>query len=157
MTCKSSANPPGRKSGPTPFGWTDLTYPVHKNHDHGAASDHHRNGVWVIWNVMPGFADVRQDGQAGNVRPLGDFYRQAKADTLPNVSWITPDLRDSEHAPALVSSGQAYVTKVINAVMRSPDWNSTAIFLAWMTGAGSMTTSGPRPWTLWARASGCQR
>ncbi len=78
MTCKSSANPPGRKSGPTPFGWTDLTYPVHKNHvswgyylDHGAASDHHRNGVWVIWNVMPGFADVRQDGQAGNIRPLG--------------------------------------------------------------------------------------
>ena len=138
MTCKSSANPPGRKSGPAPFGWTDLTYLLHKNHvswgyylDHGAASDHHRNGVWVIWNVLPGFADVRQDGQAGNIRPLAGFYRQARAGTLPNVSWITPDLRDSEHAPALVSSGQAYVTKVINAVMRSPDWDSTAIFLAW--------------------------
>ena len=33
--------------------------------------------------------------------------------------------------PRSVSAGQAYVTSLVNAVMRSPDWNSTAIFLAW--------------------------
>jgi len=27
--------------------------------------------------------------------------------------------------------GQAYVTALVNAVMKSPDWNSTAIFLGW--------------------------
>ena len=37
----------------------------------------------------------------------------------------------SEHPPALVSRGQTYVTRAINAIMRSPDWPSTAIFLAW--------------------------
>jgi hypothetical protein len=36
----------------------------------------------------------------------------------------------SEHPPALVSRGQDYVTTVINAIMRSKDWDSTAIFLA---------------------------
>jgi len=138
MTCVSSANPPNRKSRPTPFGWTDLTYLLHKNHvswgyylDHGAVSDQHKSGVWVIWNVLPGFTDVHQDGQTGNIRSLWNFYQQAKAGTLPKVSWISPDVRDSEHGPALVSSGQRYVTKVINAVMRSPEWNSTAIFLTW--------------------------
>ena len=138
MTCTSSATPPNRKSRPTPFGWTDLTYLLHKDHvswgyylDNGPVSSHHLGGVWVIWNVLPGFTDVHKDGQLKNIRPLGDFYRQAKAGTLPKVSWISPDDRDSEHGPALVSSGQAYVTKVINAVMRSPDWNSTAIFLSW--------------------------
>ena len=30
-----------------------------------------------------------------------------------------------------MSDGQAYVTRLVNAVMRSPDWPSTAIFLAW--------------------------
>ena len=30
-----------------------------------------------------------------------------------------------------MSAGQSYVTSLVNAVMRSPDWNSTAIFLAW--------------------------
>ena len=37
----------------------------------------------------------------------------------------------SEHPPATTSAGQSYVTSLINAVMRSPDWSSTAIFLAW--------------------------
>jgi phospholipase C len=37
----------------------------------------------------------------------------------------------SEHPPNLVSNGQTFVTSVVNAVMRSPDWSSTAIFLAW--------------------------
>jgi phospholipase C len=30
-----------------------------------------------------------------------------------------------------VSRGQAYVTGLINAIMHSPDWSSTAIFLTW--------------------------
>jgi len=37
----------------------------------------------------------------------------------------------SEHPPARVSDGQAWVTKAINAVMSGPDWKSTAIFLNW--------------------------
>ena len=140
MSCKNSQNPPDRKPGnPTPFAWTDLTYLLHRHHvswgyylDHGARTENHNaSGVWKIWNVLPGFTDVHKDGQTGNIRSLKAFYRQASAGTLPKVSWIAPDLRHSEHGPALVSSGQAYVTKVINAVMRSPDWNSSAIFLNW--------------------------
>jgi hypothetical protein len=30
-----------------------------------------------------------------------------------------------------VHQGQAYVTSIINAAMEGPDWDSTAIFLAW--------------------------
>ena len=37
----------------------------------------------------------------------------------------------SDHPPALISAGQTYVTSLIDAVMKSPDWSSTAIFLAW--------------------------
>jgi phospholipase C len=37
----------------------------------------------------------------------------------------------SDHPPALITAGQAYVTGLIDAIMRSPDWASTAIFLAW--------------------------
>jgi phospholipase C len=51
--------------------------------------------------------------------------------TLPAVSWVTPNNHVSEHPPSLVSNGQAFVTHVINSVMRSPNWSSTAIFLAW--------------------------
>ena len=84
-----------------------------------------------IWNVLPKFTDVRQDGQAGNIQSIDNYFAAAKAGKLPSVAWVIPSFRDSEHPPARVSVGQSYVTKVINAAMRSPDWKSTAIFLAW--------------------------
>jgi phospholipase C len=47
------------------------------------------------------------------------------------VSWLAPAQSVSDHPPADIRRGQAYVTGVINAIMRSPDWSSTAIFVAW--------------------------
>ena len=84
-----------------------------------------------IWNPLPLFGDVRQDHQLGNIRSLGAYLRAARTGTLPSVSWVTPSGANSEHPPASVHRGQAYVTAVINAAMKSPDWNSTAIFLSW--------------------------
>ncbi len=130
----------------TPYGWTDLTWLLNRNHvswayyldggprqpgakrrGKGAA----QGGVPPIWNVLPKFRDVHQDKQVGNVQPLGAFFAAAQAGTLPAVSWIAPNFRDSEHPPALVSVGQTYVTHIINRIMQSPDWDNTAIFLAW--------------------------
>jgi phospholipase C len=84
-----------------------------------------------IWNPLPFFDTVRLDGQLGNIVSIDQFYRDAKSGTLPAVSWINPASRVSEHPPASVSAGQAYVTGLINAIMQSPDWKSTAIFLTW--------------------------
>ena len=84
-----------------------------------------------IWNPLPVFEDVQKDGQLRNIQPLNNYFSAAKAGTLPAVSWVTPSQADSEHGPASVHRGQAYVTAVINAAMKSPDWNSTAIFLQW--------------------------
>jgi phospholipase C len=85
----------------------------------------------AIWNPLPLFGDVQTDHQLNNVQDLTSYYTAAKAGTLPSVSWITPSGPDSEHPPASVHQGQAYVTSIVNAAMKSPDWNSTAIFLAW--------------------------
>jgi phospholipase C len=84
-----------------------------------------------IWNPLPLFGDVRADHQLGNIESLDSYFAAAGAGTLPSVSWITPSQPDSEHPPASVHRGQAYVTSIINAAMESPDWDSTAIFLAW--------------------------
>jgi phospholipase C len=55
----------------------------------------------------------------------------AKRGALPAVSWITPSQQVSEHPPARVRTGQAWVTGIVNTIMQSPDWSSTAIFLTW--------------------------
>jgi phospholipase C len=84
-----------------------------------------------IWNPLPAFDTVKQDGQLSQVQTVDQFFTAAKNGTLPAVSWIVPNSKVSEHPPASISDGQAYVTGLINAAMQSPDWNSTVIFLAW--------------------------
>jgi phospholipase C len=84
-----------------------------------------------IWNPLPLFGDVQSDHQSNDVQSLSSYLTAARAGTLPAVSWITPSNPDSEHPPASVHQGQAYVTSIVNAAMKSPDWDSTAIFLSW--------------------------
>jgi phospholipase C len=84
-----------------------------------------------IWNPLPFFDTVRQDGQSGDVTTLSHYFAAAKAGTLPAVSWISPAGEVSEHPPGLVTAGQSYVTRLVNAAMRGPEWKSTAIFLTW--------------------------
>jgi phospholipase C len=84
-----------------------------------------------IWNPLPWFTTVQSDRQVADVAPLRQFFAAARRGDLPAVSWITPTLRVSDHPPARISAGQAYVTSLVNAIGRSPDWSSTAIFLAW--------------------------
>ncbi|MDA8203111.1 MAG: phospholipase [Chloroflexi bacterium] len=144
MSCTSAVDPTNRSNAsPTPFAWTDLTYLLSRDHvswswylDQGAAPQgayqgKANGGVPKIWNVLPGFGDVHADGQMADIRDLSAYFAAAQAGTLPAVSWILPDPADSEHPPALVSTGESYVTGIVNAAMASPDWSSTAIFLTW--------------------------
>jgi phospholipase C len=132
------------------YAWTDLTYLLHragvswgyyvfKGSEPDCQIDAAMSCAPVrqqpttpgIWNPLPYFNTVQQDGQLRNIQSLSRFFAAAKAGRLPAVSWIDPNGRVSEHPPALVSRGETYVTGLINAIMRSPDWTSTAIFLSW--------------------------
>jgi phospholipase C len=143
MSCTSSLQAKVRNAttNTTPYAWTDITYLLHKNNiswgyylDNGPANvsfGAKKSGVPYIWNVLPGFTDVQQDGQGSGVQNLNNFFASLKSNSLPSVSWIVPQVADSEHPPGLVSQGQSYVTNVINSVMQSKEWDSTAIFLSW--------------------------
>ena len=84
-----------------------------------------------IWNPLPDFQTVHADHQLGNVVPDTQLFDDARAGRLPAVSWVIPSGDNSEHPFGTVSSGQNHVTRVIDAIMKGPDWKSTAIFLAW--------------------------
>jgi uncharacterized protein (TIGR03437 family) len=85
-----------------------------------------------FWNPLPRFPAVKNDpAQWNRLVDTAQFYADATAGTLPQVSWVIPEQNVSEHPPAGVSAGMAYVTGLINAVMQGPNWKDTAIFLAW--------------------------
>jgi phospholipase C len=87
---------------------------------------------YTLWNPLPAFPAVRGNPQQWNRLVATDqFYTDCKAGTLPQVSWVIPSGAVSEHPPAGVREGMAYVTGLVNAVMSSPDWQHTAIFICW--------------------------
>ncbi len=85
-----------------------------------------------IWNPLPGFKDVDDDPAAmARLLPLSQYFKDLKGGTLPQVCWIVPAFRDSEHATAPVDRGMWYVTRIINALMESSCWKNSVIFLSW--------------------------
>ncbi len=91
--------------------------------------------ILSIWNPVGGFAWVKSQGTAyvaAHNPPIEQFLADLKGGTLPQVSWLIPDLAHSEHpGNSGVTAGMVYVTSLVNAVMQSPYWNSTAIFVTW--------------------------
>jgi uncharacterized protein (TIGR03437 family) len=88
--------------------------------------------TYTFWNPLPAFPTVKSDPtQFGRLTNAAQFYTDAQNGALPQVSWVIPNSDLSEHPPASVATGMNYVTGLINAVMNSPLWNSTAIFVAW--------------------------
>jgi phospholipase C len=157
MSCvdaiQAPGSPPGEPQNTTgaipDYAWTDLTYLLYTHHvswryyvAKGNQPDCADNAMFCapvpqdsktpgIWNPLPWFDTVRKDAQLANIAPLTDFYTAARNGTLPAVTWIAPAQAVSEHPPGTVSAGQSYVTGIVNTIMRSKDWSSTAIFLSW--------------------------
>jgi phospholipase C len=111
------------------YGWTDLSYLLTQNGVSWRYYNH--TGTPGIWNPLPHFTTVHDDGELDNIVSANLFFQDAAAGTLPAVSWVAPNSQVSEHPPALVSAGQAWVTSLVNAVMTGPNWDSTAIFISW--------------------------
>jgi phospholipase C len=148
MSCRSDLVTPGNRwrpdSGdPAPYAWTDITYLLH---EHNVSWGYYVGETTCIRPPCPkgdgphttstqvaiaGFSTVEEDDQLENIRPHPDFFQAAHIGGLPSVSWVMPFIGASEHPPGNIRDGQAWVTKVVNAVMSGPDWDSSVIYLTW--------------------------
>jgi phospholipase C len=138
---------------PGGYAWTDITWLLHRagiswkyyvflgqspdvinpGEDDGVHGIYAPQSATIpsIWNPLPLFADVAQDDQLRNIVDGGGFYADARNGTLPAVSWVVPNYHTSEHPNKSPRVGMEYVSGLVHAVMSGPDWNSTAIFVAW--------------------------
>jgi len=153
MSCRTSVVHPGVQTSHRGivrrYPWTDLTYLLDRAGvswgyyvAKGGQPDCDNDAMFCppvpqhtstpsIWNPLPGFTTVRQDGDLRRIQGVSRFLQQANRGALPAVSWVVPSQRFSEHPPASIRLGQAYVTRLINSIMRGPNLDSNAIFLAW--------------------------
>jgi phospholipase C len=71
------------------------------------------------------------------------FLADAKSGNLPAVSFIDGDnlnetpTGNDEHPPAEIEIGQQFTWQIVNAVMSSPEWSSTVLFITYDENGGT--------------------
>jgi phospholipase C len=75
-------------------------------------------------------------------RTFTQFYADAKAGTLPQVSFLDGNnlnettTGDDEHPPAEIEIGQHLIWQIVNAITTSPEWKSTVLFVVYDENGG---------------------
>ena len=100
----------------------------------------------LSWNIFYGVSpsllagsvwdQLMPAGQTGQLVGTGQFIAEAAAGALPDFSFVRPGYGYSEESPEDTSLGDAWLGQLVLAVMRGPDWPSTAIFVTYDEGGG---------------------
>jgi phospholipase C len=94
---------------------------------------------WKIYYSQIAFANLFAYVQTRqiNVVPIDQYYVDASNGNLPQVSFVDPiflatnTVENDEHPPSNVQVGQNFTANVINALFKSPEWLSSAMFLTY--------------------------
>jgi phospholipase C len=80
----------------------------------------------VIWAPVLAYQRFVEDPKLNkHIVDLDQYYTDAQHGTLPAVSYIVPS-GDSEHPPGRIQAGQRLVRALVNELMRSSAWDSSA-------------------------------
>ncbi|MEO6991744.1 MAG: alkaline phosphatase family protein [Candidatus Baltobacteraceae bacterium] len=86
----------------------------------------------AIWSAFDAIRQVRNGPEwaANVISPETSILSDVANGTLENVTWVVPDLANSDHAQG-GKGGPQWVTSVVDAIGTSQFWDSTAIFVVW--------------------------
>ncbi len=86
----------------------------------------------LIWTYLAGVPDI-----IPNLVGIDQFYADAAAGSLPAVSLVDPNFgTSSEENPQDVQFGDVFLSKVVNAIMASPQWPTTMLVWTYDEGGG---------------------
>jgi phospholipase C len=83
-----------------------------------------------IWSVCPSFAQCLEH-QRSDFVSRGSLRTDALAGALPAVSFVVPNNAVSQHNNDYMTQGDNTIGADVSAIMRGPDWQSTAIFITY--------------------------
>jgi len=85
-------------------------------------------GTAPVWDAPQYINSLKNSPTVASTQIITD----AKNDALPNVSFVTPgEDSQSDHPPQPTQPAQNFVSSIVNAIMHSSQWSSTAIFVTW--------------------------
>jgi phospholipase C len=95
-----------------------------------AANEDQPGYIWSAYSAIRRYR-LDQERWDRHVRPVDSVLGDIRAGALPPVTWITPRFELSDHPGENFCHGENWTTQVVDAIMRSPTWKDTAIFITW--------------------------
>ena len=90
------------------------------------------NGTtWLFWNALAAQSIAYTAPFTPHFVGSNQVFTDVADGNAPNVSWVLPKAFESEHPPYDILSGENWTASLVNAIMESPIWNSSVIFLTW--------------------------
>jgi|RhiMetdeSRZDD1v2_1073273.scaffolds.fasta_scaffold188797_2 phospholipase C len=97
---------------------------------HGISWKEYRgDNIWV--QPLRMIRHVRFSPMYRNVVNDLRFEKDLHSGHLPDVSWLTPSFALSDHPPESICQGENWSVDVLNQIMSSKYWSSTAVVLTW--------------------------
>jgi phospholipase C len=86
-----------------------------------------------IWSSYDSYRQIRygKDWTSKVVSPETTILTDVRSGHLAPVTWIVPDLANSDHPGNASGTGPAWVAAIVNAIGESEFWDSTAILVYW--------------------------
>ena len=85
-----------------------------------------------FWNPLPACTSTQSNQtRIQGLSLTSQFIPDVENGNLANVTWVIPTGPESQHPPNDIVTGEHYLVSLINAIMDSKYWGSTAIFLTW--------------------------
>lgn len=85
-----------------------------------------------IWTVYDAIRHMRDSpAWKAHIVPTEQFAADAKAGTLPSVSWISTPSLVSEHPSSSSCTGENWTVSLLQALASGPQWGSSAMFITW--------------------------
>jgi phospholipase C len=99
--------------------------------------------AFSAWSPLMAQARTYNAAGMAHMASTGQILTDINSGSLPNVSWVTPPIALSDHPPANITLGSWYVAEIVDNVMRSKYWNSTAVIVMWTDFGGYFDTVAP--------------
>ena len=82
----------------------------------------------VVWVPLLAYARFIDDPELNShIVDLREYYQDVQRGSLPSVAYIAPS-GNSEHPPGSIQAGERFVRSLINELMKSRAWDSSAFF-----------------------------
>ena len=95
-----------------------------------SATDRQNGYLWAAYDAISRYR-LNAELWQRHTYPVDDLVSDIHDGRLPPVTWVTPRFEVSEHPEYSFCQGENWTTSVVDAIMRSPMWRSTAIFITW--------------------------